>query len=86
MESDQITNIVSNLAASHAWILSVLAAIGVLRVIFKPLMAFMHSIADATSSTRDNEILDEVEASKAFKFACWLIDLLASVKVGTQKK
>lgn len=85
MDTDQITKLVSDLASNHAWIVTALIIVGGLRIVFKPLMALLRAIADATPSTKDNDFLDRAEASKIFKTLCWLIDLLASIKVGTQK-
>lgn len=82
----QLASTITSLAVNHPWILTALAVVGGARIVFKPLMSLIHAYTEATPSTKDDEWLKKAEASKAFKTVCWLIDLLASVKVGTQKK
>ncbi len=69
-----------NLAAAHPAISSVLMVVGMCRAIFKPLMTFLHSIADATPSLKDNELLEKAEGSVVYKWAMWGIDYLFSIK------
>jgi hypothetical protein len=61
------------------------AIIGTLRVIFKPTVAWLHSIVDATPTDRDNQILAKLESSKIFKTFAFVLDWVASIKVGPAK-
>lgn len=72
-------------AQSHPWLLTVLAAIATMRLVFKPLMSAAHVFVKSTPSTSDDALLDKVEHSRAFKVAAWLLDYLGSIKVGPQK-
>ena len=63
------------------WLVQVFLYIGVARSIFKPLMSFAHSVVAATPSTKDDEALEKVEASKAFKAVAWVFDYLFSLKL-----
>lgn len=76
---------IGNLVTSHPWIATVLVIIGALRVVAKPLMSLAHAWAAATASTRDDAIVERVEASWAWRAFCWLLDWTASVKIGTQR-
>lgn len=60
---------------------SVFMVIGVLRAINKPLFAFLHSVADATPTQKDNEILEQVEKSKVYSYISFALDYFASVKM-----
>lgn len=69
------------LATKYPVLVSILSMVGMLRLIFKPLMGFLHSVADVTPSAKDNEILAEVEGSKFYKSLVWFLDYVASIKI-----
>ena len=64
---------------------SALIFIGVFRVIFKPTMTYLHSVADATPSLKDNEILAKIEANRFYKALAWFADFAFSIKLPSQK-
>lgn len=72
---------IGNLAAKFPIAVSLFALMGVLRVIFKPTFSYLRTIADATPSPKDNAALDKIEASKAYKFAEYILDFFASIKL-----
>jgi len=76
-----IALIIAGLAQKYPIIVAILSVIGFLRVIFKPLFTFLHAIADATKSTKDNAILASVEDSKVYKAVVFVLDYIASIKL-----
>lgn len=78
-------NFISELASKYPLILTVLGAMGVARLIFKPLFTFLRSIADATPSIKDNQLLDGFMGGKIYAAICWFLDLTLSVKLPGQK-
>jgi len=72
-------------AQSHPWLLSLLAIVATLRLVFKPIMSAVGAYVKSTASTGDDAMLEKVEHSAAFKVAAWLLDYLGSIKVGPQK-
>lgn len=74
-------SILSNFAATHPWLASTFMVVGMCRAIFKPLMAFLHSIADVTPSTKDNELLAKAESSKVYSVLSFALDYVASIKL-----
>lgn len=83
--SDAMTPIINAVTGKFGWAVQALAVIGTLRVIFKPTVAWLHSIADATATDRDNQILAKIEASKIYTTLAFVLDWLASIKVGPSK-
>lgn len=59
---------------------SIVAVVGLIRIIVKPVMVALKSIVEATESPKDNELLVKVEESKVYKAVMFLLDYLASVK------
>lgn len=55
--------------------------VGILRVINKPLFTFLKVLTEATPSNKDNDILDLVEKSKAYKTFTFILDWFGSVKI-----
>lgn len=82
---DQILAFIVALVAQYPAIASVLLAVGALRLINKPLFAILHNVVDLTPSQKDNEILDKVEKSAAYKFFCVVLDYLGSIKLPQSK-
>ncbi len=58
---------------------------GFVRIMFKPLMVALHELAANTSSSKDNELLEKVESSKAFKIFSFIMDYVLSIKVPEKK-
>jgi hypothetical protein len=62
------------------------AIVGFLRTINKPFFALLRTWVKSTSSTKDDEALDKVEASPQYKTLTFLLDWLASVKLPKKDK
>lgn len=73
------------MAQKYTWLVTLLAIVGTLRLVFKPLVSAAHVFVQSTPSTSDDEALAKVEASRAFKVFAWLLNYLGSIKVGPQK-
>lgn len=78
---EELTNLVLNLIQSYPKLGTIVAIIGTLRVIFKPLFSFLDVIVAATPSTKDEELLGKVKDSKAFKAFSFLVDYVGSIKI-----
>ncbi|MBI5693651.1 MAG: hypothetical protein HZC55_26540 [Verrucomicrobia bacterium] len=72
-------------AEKHPWLVTALALIATLRLVFKPLMSAASAYVKSTPGTADDAMLDRVEHSTAFRVAAWLLDYLGSIKVGPQR-
>jgi hypothetical protein len=64
---------------------SVVAGVGIARLIFKPLMVFLQAVVEATPSQSDNVLLQKVMESKIYKGWAFVLDYLASIKLPGQK-
>lgn len=69
------------LAGKYGFMAQVVAVVGSLRLIFKPLMALLQSIVGVTPSVKDDELLAKVLAHPAYKAVAFLVDMVASVKL-----
>jgi hypothetical protein len=78
---DAVAKLVADLAGQHPWIASVLAVIGICRVLVKPLFTFLHAVVQVTPSTRDDELLAKAEASTWFRWLNWVLDYVFSIKL-----
>ena len=81
-----ISTFVANQAVIHPWIATVILVLTVVRAINKPLFTFLHTIVLQTVSTKDDEVLVQVETSKAYLYFCYFLDYVFSIKIGTQKE
>lgn len=73
-------------ASKYPIVASILMVIGTLRLIFKPLMPFLHQIVLAIPGDADDKLLDKVEQSAVWKTILWVLDLFASIKLPAQKQ
>jgi hypothetical protein len=73
-----------SLAAQFPWVFTVLAVVGGLRFFFKPVVSLIEAYVRSTPQKSDDEFFDQVNHSTAFKIFAWLLDFVASVKVGPQ--
>lgn len=56
--------------------------VGGLRIIFKPIFAVLRSYVQYTPNPADDVALDKVEASPIYKYVTFVLDYLASIKLG----
>jgi hypothetical protein len=76
-----VTDTIINLANQHPIIASILILLGSLRLVIKPLMAGARLWTKSTESTRDDEILNKVEASWLYTAFLFALDWLTSIKL-----
>ena len=63
----------------------IVAVMVISRGIFKPLFTFLHSVADATPTQKDNAALAKVEASPVYKAIAFVLDWTLSIKLPAAK-
>lgn len=78
------TPFIVSFAQSHAWLATIIALVGTLRLIFKPIVTAVEIYVKNTPKTEDDAIVEKVEASIWWKILYWLLDWGASIKAGTQ--
>jgi len=76
-----VISFILGLADKYPLAVTIFMVIGVLRAVFKPAMAFFRTIVSATPSKKDDEVLNKVEASKAYLKFAWFIDYISSIKL-----
>ena len=69
-----------DLVSKYPVIASIIAVVGILRLVVKPLMSIARAVAANTVSPKDDAVLDKVEASGVWKGLLWVLDYIASVK------
>jgi len=72
--------IIIELVSKYPVLGSIVAVVGLIRIIVKPVMVALKSIVESTESPKDNELLVKVETSKVYKAVMFLLDYLGSVK------
>lgn len=72
------------LAAKYPWLVSLLAVVATLRLVFKPIMSAVEAYVKSTPSATDDEWVAKAQHSPAFRAFAWVLDYLGSVKVGPQ--
>jgi len=68
------------LATQYPKIAIVIAVIGALRLLVKPVVATAHSIANALGKPKDDEWITKVENSKTYQTVLFVLDWIASIK------
>ena len=76
-----LTPIIQALGTKFGWLVAVIAWVGTLRLLVKPVFEILHTIAAKTQTTKDDEFIANLEQSKAFKTVLFILDWLTSVKL-----
>lgn len=81
-----VVNAVSSVlpAKFAGWLVALGSVVGILRLVFKPLMSAIEAIVKATPSKADDEFVAKAQHSPAYKAFTWFLDLFGSVKIGPQ--
>jgi hypothetical protein len=74
------------LLAKFPILASVFMIMGALRAVLKPLMALFRAFVAYTPSKADDVLPDQVEASPLYKGVAFVLDYLASIKIGPAAK
>jgi hypothetical protein len=72
---------VEQIAHKYPGILTLLAVVGALRLVLKPIMTYLHQRAEATADPEDDLRLEELEKSLWFCALAFLLDYTASIKL-----
>jgi hypothetical protein len=73
-------------ASSYPWLMLGFLVMAKARAILKPLFSLLHKGADMTVTTKDNDIIKNIEKHWALKVFCWFSDYLVSAKIVNPKK
>lgn len=60
---------------------TVVMAVGVFRLTFKPLMTFLETVIKATPATGDDAALEKFKSGKIYKSLSFVVDYLLSIKL-----
>ncbi len=66
------------------WFVALGSIVGVLRLVFKPIVTAIEAFVKSTPSTADDEFVAKAQHSPAYKAFTWFLDLFGSIKVGPQ--
>lgn len=72
---------IAGFVAEYPIMFTIASIMGMVRLVIKPLMTILHSLAEATETTRDEEILKKIEENKAFKGFLFVLDYVFSLKL-----
>lgn len=78
---DSLLKVIWQFAEQFPVMGTILMIIGFLRLVNKPLFTILHIIVGATPTKKDDEILDNVEKSKFYKWFVYILDWFGSVKL-----
>lgn len=78
---DVIVNLIGLAAQKYPVLLTIFSVMGVCRTVFKPVFEFLKKATEASDTAWDNELLNKIVASKAYKIASFLLDWSASIKL-----
>jgi len=60
---------------------TVLAVIGGLRLVMKPLFSLLHALVEVIPGDKDNQLLAKIEGSKVYTSIVYVLDYLTSIKL-----
>jgi hypothetical protein len=75
--------VVQGVLGKYGWLSQVVMIIGLLRVIFKPLMTYFESRAAETPGTEDDEQLARFERGPVYKVIHFILDFGGSIKLSS---
>jgi hypothetical protein len=79
--SGAVTGFLESVATNYPWVTVVLLVIGALRVVFKPVMVLLDSYVKSNCSAEDYAKIQSFESGSIYKWLCFGLDLLGSVKL-----
>lgn len=77
---------IADLASRFPWAVTVIAVIGALRLLFKPVMLAIDYYVKSTASPRDDEWVAKFEAGPVYKWLAIALDFIASIKLPPAKE
>lgn len=68
-------------AGKYGWLVQILTVVGVMRLMFKPIMTVVQTIINLTPSVSDDAFLAKVMDNWFYKAAVYIVDWTASIKL-----
>jgi hypothetical protein len=72
---------IARAAREYPWLFTLVAFIGGLRLIFKPLVSFWQTVCEATPDAEDDARFARWKSSAWFRVLAWILDFGASIKL-----
>jgi len=79
-----LIEIIQGFVTKYPVLSSIFMVMGILRAVFKPIFSLARTVVAATPSVKDDAVLDRVEGSKAYKAVLYVLDYIASIKIGAK--
>jgi chromatin segregation and condensation protein Rec8/ScpA/Scc1 (kleisin family) len=77
---EQILAFILAFASKYPAVASVIFFMGTMRLFMKPIVTCVKEIVALTESKKDDEMVEKVEQSKAYKTIVFILDYILSVK------
>lgn len=72
---------IANLALTNPEVAAIIMAVGLLRIIVKPVVATIDKYVSDTPTKTDDESWSKFKSSKAFTIFCFILDWTTSIKL-----
>lgn len=79
--ADAISKFLVPLVAKYPVLATIIAVLGTCRLLLKPTFTWLHSVVQATPTTKDDEWLQKAESSAWFRWLSYGLDYVASIKL-----
>jgi hypothetical protein len=73
--------LIESAAGTHGVVVQLVAIVGVLRLVFKPVMSLVQTIISLTPSVQDDALLTKILNHWAYKGFAYILDWTASIKL-----
>lgn len=78
--------IIIALANKYPFIASIFMVMGVLRAVFKPIMSVVEAyVKETDDGGKDDAWLNKIKSSKVYRYAAYVLDYTASIKLPKKK-
>ena len=83
---EMLMSIISWIVNRYPVAVTILAFLGMLRMMIKPIMTAIGEIVLITPTDKDDKLLEKVKQSKVFKALLYILDWTTSLKIKAQKE
>lgn len=80
-----VKNLIETYGAQYPEVVSIIVIIGTFRLVVKPVMVAIEQIVESTPTKKDDEVLENVKSSQAYKWFVFLLDWFTSIKLPKKK-
>jgi len=80
-----LKSIIESSGMQNELVVQILMIIGMMRVVFKPLMSLVQAIVSITPSLSDDSFLAKMMENKIYKIIAYFLDWAASIKLPQKK-